>query len=91
MLNSRRPLGGSVSRPRAGFEPLTPWIFTSDQIQVDGFLSLGESHRVLLLSACKDVKEVPMTKKEEEEERSAPPRKEVTEEELEDWLDSVIS
>lgn len=45
--------------------------------------------------AREDVKEVPQevekNKEEVEEKRAAPPRKEVTEEELEDWLDSMIS
>lgn len=45
--------------------------------------------------ACSDMKEVPkeVVKKDEdkEEEEATPPRKEVTEEELEDWLDSMIS
>lgn len=58
----------------------------------------AESHAVFSHSAAREeVKEVPqeVEKKtgveEEEEKPAAPPRKEVTEEELEDWLDSMIS
>lgn len=42
--------------------------------------------------ACEDVKEVPKKDEPAKETPAAPPnRKEVTEEELEDWLDSMIS